>query len=270
MLRLFRDSVYIALYPGAAVLARVKRGPRGSIEAHHAQDQDTAGRGDGLDALAEALRDRRWHDAQATVLVSNSLVRYSLVPPSDELVTTADERDFALHRVTQVHGGSPHDWEVRLGHPLQQLSQPVAAFAAGYLERLKGILASARLRADSIQPFFMQAWNRSCASIRDDSFWFANAEAESLLLARVEHGAWSGLTVTPISGSPIDALGARIREDRLIHGISEGRDRVYLYAPAFAGLPGKPTSQFDLIMLSGPTAGRLPDVQKSLSQVLGI
>ena len=78
MLRLWRDSVHIAIYRDAAVLARIPRGLRRSIQASHTERPDNTA-GGGLAALEAALQDHRWHGADATVLVSNALVRYSLM-----------------------------------------------------------------------------------------------------------------------------------------------------------------------------------------------
>lgn len=272
MLRLWRDSVHIAIYRDAAVLARIPRGLRRSIQASHTERPGHTA-GSGLAALEAALQDRRWHGADATVLVSNSLVRYSLMPSSPELVTDEDERDFALHRIGQTHGEPAGGWEVRLGYPLLQCSQPVAALDAGFVDELKTLLRAAKLRPTSIRPFFMHAYNEARARIRESDFWFANAEPDNLLLARVKSGSWTSLTVRPMgegSGSLKSALCTRLEQAALLDGDERPSGRIYVHAPSCRETPRDLGAGMEAVHLCPQVGSITPEPAHALRQVLGV
>jgi hypothetical protein len=270
VLRLWRDSVHIAIYRDAAVLARIPRGLRRSIQASHTERPDNTA-GGGLAALEAALQDHRWHGADATVLVSNALVRYSLMPSSSELVTNEDERDFALHRIGQTHGEPAGGWSVRLGHPLLQCSQPVAALSAGFVEQLRSLLGAARLRPAAIRPFFMHAYDKARARIRENDFWFANVEPDNLLLARVKAGNWTSLSVRATGQSSLkEALTARLAEASLLDGEEQAAGRLYVHAPGSRETPRDFGPGIEAVHLCPSPGSISPDARLALGQVLGV
>lgn len=271
MLRLLRDRVHIAIYRDSVVLARVRRGWRRDIVAQHAMRCGADGAPEGLAALAELLRERRWQGADASVLVSNALVRYTLVPAGPGIVTATDELDLARHRIESTHGtGDAAGWQIRLGNPLDQRLQPAAALPGEFVARLLALLKAARLRPLGIEPFFMHAWNTARARLRGQDFWFANAEPDGLLLARVRAGQWTSLAVRPIAGSLREFLLRWLNEATLLAGEPKSPAWLYLHAPAFPEVGEQLPAPFQLVQLCPPAGSRGPDPALALRQVLGV
>ncbi len=266
MLRLFRDSVTVAMYPDRVLLARVRRGRSPQVTARHAEPADGSGPEAAVAALESALAQPQWRDTRATVLVSNALVRYCMVPASEQVVGLAEEAALAQHRVRQTHGAGSSDWALRMAGPLLDGDQPAAALDAVLLERITGALAGARMRVAGVRPFFMHAYNRCRDRMAGGEFWFANAEPGALALARISGGRWQGLGVQAISGDLGSCLARCLREGEMMSSAAKGAAAVYLYAPGMACPRDATVAGMPLADLTDAPAGSAAD---ALAAVLG-
>ena len=229
---LFLDQVSIAVRRDSISIARSGPLPQRALMLSHTEAVDSKETGVLLDQMERLLADARWRNARARVLVSDALVRYCLLPSSEELVSTSDELALASHRIRQIHGGAPDDWHIRLGNPLSGDTQPVAAMESAFIIRLVEVLRSASLTVLSIEPLFMRAYNVSRQRMGGERFWFANVEPSSVSLARIERGCWRTLAVRSAGEDCAELLTAMRNELRLL-GEASGEDGpCYAYAPA--------------------------------------
>ena len=227
---MFGESVRIVVRRDRIAVART--GARARMIASHSESFEVQGLMPILDVLEKLLADSRWRDASAHVVLSDSLVRYTMLPESAELVTVADETALALHRIRNIHGGGAGDWNVRIGNPLDDGAQPVAAVESAFVSRLGELLQSAGLRVRAIEPVFMSAYNRARARISGDRFWFASLEPGTVCLARAEAGRWRSVSVRASDGDFDRVLAVMMNEARLA-GAADGEDgRCFAYAPA--------------------------------------
>jgi hypothetical protein len=227
---MFGDRVSIVVRRDRIAVART--GARTRMIASHSENVEADGMSSILEALETLLADSRWRDAAAHVVLSDSLVRYTMLPESAELVTVADESALALHRIRHIHGGGAGDWNVRIGNPLDDGAQPVAAVESAFVSRLGELLQAAGLRVRAIEPVFMCAYNRARARISGDRFWFASLEPGTVCLARAESGRWRSVAVRASDGDFDRVLAAMMNEARLA-GVADGEDgRCFAYAPA--------------------------------------
>lgn len=238
MSRLFSDTVHIGLYPDRVLLTRVSGGFAPRTLARYEQPGTPAPGAEpasaalgALGALEAALQDARWHGAKARIVLSNSLVRYAIVPASDHLLGAADESALALLKFQQVHGGAGEEWDIRLGNLLSGRDQIAAALERSFVHAIREILQGAQLRLCALEPSLMRAFNRARQHIAGREFWFAQAEPGLLLLARVQGGNWAWLSAVPLDAPLSRALPAQLREAELLAAGADLPRRVYLYAP---------------------------------------
>jgi len=240
-----------------------------TVEAVPQGVADLASGGPVLDLLAERLKDSRWHGAMTRILVSNVLVRYAVIPAGSQLLEAEDEVALARLKFQQVHGGALADWEVRLGGLLSGKDQVAAAFERVWLDRLRAILGAARLRVRSIEPLLMRAFNRSRGRIKGSSFWFAHAEPDLLMLARVQDGNWVSLTGTQLQSPLARVLPAQVREARLLEGGSDSPRRIYLCAHGLDCDGIDPGADIELVDVAKSRLLRYTTAECSLGLALG-
>lgn len=246
---LFRDTVDIALHTRCVVLARWSRGLVPRCVARHEQPL-SGGETAPLSALQECLQDARWHDADARVMVSNARVRYCIVPYSPHLRGVADENALALHKFQQVHGVQTAAMAVRLSNPLAGTDQLAAAIDESLIAEMRQLLADASLRLRSLEPMLMRGFNLARRQIRDPDFWFAQAEPDLLLLARLRGGNWLSVAAVPQPEALGLALPAMLREARLMAGGRDFPRRLYLQASGVDGADCLQGSDIELVDLS--------------------
>lgn len=149
----------------------------------------------------------------ATVVLSNHLVRYAVVPWSDALEGDAEEEAFVRHHFARIHGERAADWALRwTEHGPSRLA---SAIDRALLEALK--VALPRLR--SVQPYLMAAINRSRGAIPRSGAWLALVEAERTCVALHAGGRWR--SVQNAKGAWLDLLDReRHRVDGEVPGLA--------------------------------------------------
>jgi hypothetical protein len=144
-----------------------------------------------LPALEAALAREARQRAVATLVVSNQLVRYVLVPWQAELTDPQEELSYARHCFGKVYGKAGQDWELRLSRQAPGLPRVASAIDPALLADVKGVFATAGVGLRSIQPHLMEAFNRARGQLRGRSAWIALFEPGHLCLAMLHEGRWS-------------------------------------------------------------------------------
>ena len=130
-----------------------------------------------------------WPGADVTVVASNRLVRYVVVPRTAGVSGDAEELALARHHFTRVHGERAREWDVRYS-PETGLA---SAIDRGLLDELRETLKPHRLV--SLQPYLMAAFNRLRARVPKDGAWIVLPEAEATCVALYAAGRWAGVAV---------------------------------------------------------------------------
>jgi hypothetical protein len=168
---LWRERILVALEPRRFHAVRVK-----------SQERRTA------DTLKEALTG--WPRADVTVVASNRLVRYVVVPPTAGVSGDAEELALARHHFTRVYGERARDWDVRFS-PSTGLA---SAVDLSLIEELKEGLKPHRLV--SFQPYLMASFNRLRKRVPRDGAWIVLPEPEATCVALFAKGTWAGVSVS--------------------------------------------------------------------------
>ena len=202
---LWRDRVLIGLEPRAVHAVRLKTHEKRSAS------------GAWPDALKEVLAG--WTRAEATVVASNRLVRYVVVPRTAGVSGEAEETALARHHFTRVYGERARDWDVRY-------SRESGLASAIDAELVEGLRKALKLR--SLQPYLMAAFNRLRSKVPAAGAWIVLPEAEATCVALYAKGAWAGVSVSRSAGE--DAIA----RERLRMGGAEAPTTV-LTPPAHDG-----------------------------------
>jgi hypothetical protein len=169
----WRERILIALEPQAVHAVRLKTGEKRSGAWPEGLTQVLAG----------------WPSAQVSVVASNRLVRYVVVPRTAGVSGDAEELALARHHFIRVHGERSRDWDVRYSRETGLAS----ALDTGLLQELRERLKPHRLA--SLQPYLMAAFNRLRARVPKEGAWIVLPEAEATCVALYANGGWAGVAV---------------------------------------------------------------------------
>jgi len=179
---LWRERVLVALEPHAVHAVRPKSNEKRSAA------------GAWQDVLPQVLAG--WTRADVTVVASNRLVRYVVVPRTAGVSGDAEELGLARHQFTRVHGERARDWDVRYSRETGLAS----AVDKGLIDDLGKV---ARVR--SLQPYLMAAFNRLRARVPKEGAWIVLREPEATCVALYTKGGWAGVSVSRAAGDEVIA-----------------------------------------------------------------
>ena len=171
----WRERILIALEPQAVHALRLKSGEKRS--------------GAWPQGLAQVLAG--WPGAQVSVVASNRLVRYVLVPRTAGVSGEAEELALARHHFIRLHGERARDWDVRYSRETGLAS----AVDAGLIQDLKAMLSHGKHKLVSLQPYLMAAFNKLRARVPKEGAWIVLPEAEATCVALYANGSWAGVAV---------------------------------------------------------------------------
>ena len=141
-------------------------------------------------ALA-ALKAEQLKNCKVTVVLSNQLVRYAIVPWSDALSGAAEEEGYLRHHFAKIHGERAKTWTVRASEDSDGAPRLASAIDSALLEELhKTFPKGGAAKLVSVQPELMEAINRWRNAIPKDGAWLVLAEQERACLAMHREGGW--------------------------------------------------------------------------------
>lgn len=264
MLPLWRDSLYIALHPSRIVL--VRKSVFGAVIDSESYHCDAAATSEpwtnAVSMLHERLADPRWGHTRATIVLSNQLVRYAIIPWQAALNNEAEIQLYARHQFAGIYGQQVSRWDIRLspaGHRQARLASAIDTALLNQLRSLDGV------RLHSIQPYLMAAFNHWSAQLNRLDFWFVAAEPHRLVLALVRNGQWATLRNHALNTSLTEALPLLLEQEAMLSGQSANNTPVFVYAPE-QERPTLPVgSRWDIILSHDIFATPAPDLAIALS-----
>lgn len=154
-----------------------------------------------LQALQSVLPDLRNSHAEATIILSNQFMRYTLVPWSENLANAEEELAYSRHCFTRVYGQVAENWMLRLDSGLTGAPRLASAVDADLIDGLRGVFDTAGIPLKSIQPYLMAAFNASRRTMPQSGAWFAVLEPGNLSLGLLDHGHWLQVRSLRIGGA---------------------------------------------------------------------
>lgn len=211
MLLSWHDRFLLALTPGQVTLLHAAPGLSPAYSGHQTVCEAEQGWQGALEALAAMLPQYQCRHAQARVVLSNRLVRYQLVPWSEQLDSPQEWQAMVQHCFRQAYGEVAEQWLYRWCD--NGYGQPVLACAidSALLQALQQLFDGMGIRLLSLQPFLMAAcnhWRRQLAG-QDGAFLLAEPGLVGLLCYRRRH--WQELLFEVLPDGEPDALPAVVQ-----------------------------------------------------------
>lgn len=184
-----------------------------------------------LQALQVALSEARWQGLPISIVVSDQLVRYQLLPSLREVATPKERLAYAIFYFQQIYGNVAENWEIKVDASFPDMP----AIACGMdKELLNGLLAFGQIKKSvvrSIMPRFVATINRAIGHIhriKDQRFVIALFESGNITSCLVEGGQWHSIRQRFVRSSPIDSLQDALEQDRLASSFQHDETKVYL------------------------------------------
>ena len=128
---------------------------------------------------------------RVTVVLSNHLVRYAVVPWSSALGTPAEEEAYVRHHFAKIHGERAKGWSLRASPGSGNEPRLASAIDSSLIAEIKeAFQKKPGARLVSIQPQLMSAFNRWRRAIPAGGAWLVLADAERACVALHGGGAW--------------------------------------------------------------------------------
>ncbi len=270
MLRLWTDRVRIYLHPEQVVMVRQSGLLKRRIITKRVIPVDVAGElawSGALTVLETALKQAEWHNAKATVILSNHFVKYRVALWNASL--TEEERIVLLrHQFIAAYGDEVKSWPVAVTDGGYGKSSLACAVDGGLTERLQRICAATNVPLMSIQPYLMTAFNCWRQGIDPKGAWFILVEQSYISIAFIQHGVWRvvrGQCYT--SNSEIDIELLLVRE-ALQLGVDATGFTVHFFSAESDSTPNLPDC-FKVQVLHMPiTHGYLPQDDRHIAAAL--
>jgi hypothetical protein len=230
---LWRDRLYIALSPERVTLARVGRGLHAQLGA---RQSIVCGEGGWEDVLAEALRKPEWSNTVATVILSNHLLRYQVVPWREQL-DNAEVEALMRHTFSEVYGPVASGWELRWHSDKPATPWLASAVEQALLARVQAILAETKIRLYSVQPYLMTAFNHWRNEFKGGQQWFVLGEPERACICLIRDGSWVSVGNYRIDQDRVqENLQVLLEREVVLSGCHEMPQDMLMLAPDDWGL----------------------------------
>ena len=174
MSRLWPDRLFVSLEPDSLALCRV-HGKKVSKTFVETQSP--------IEELKKHLNDH----LKVTVVLSNRLVRYAIVPHDAAVSTPEEEQALARFHFVRIYGERAKSWELRLSE-----SRLACGIDTDLLKAVKECFpASGRARLVSVQPWLMAAYNHWKPA--QQPAWLVLLERERACLALSSPAGWQSV-----------------------------------------------------------------------------
>ena len=139
-----------------------------------------------------ALKSLEWkRHCRVTVVLSNHLVRYAVIPWSDGLSGPAEEEAYLRHHFGKIHGERAKAWTLRASEAPSGAARLASAIDTALLAELNAAFPKGgRAKLVSVQPELMEAANRWRDAIPAAGAWLVLAEPERACLALHGDTGW--------------------------------------------------------------------------------
>jgi hypothetical protein len=227
---LYRNRVTVHLAPAAITVVTAHRGWRphtpAAVTIPVAVSTGLAWQ-DSLAALHTWLEQASIAPAELRVTLADSFVRYALVPWSDEVQHPRERAALARIRFDALYGKPDVDWLIRSDLRDYRQAGIACALDPSLEAAVRALAATHRLRLASLQPLFMDVFNRFRHVIAGDTLLVV-AEAGHCVLASRKDGGWHSIRAARLEPGRVGLAQLAPRE-LLLQGL-DGQVPVLLHA----------------------------------------
>ena len=238
MLPLWRDQVLVVVSPTQLYMLRLRGlfGKRQIVskfsQALHLPKPNESNWQPVIDALSTALKESIWHKANMKLVISNSLVRYTLLPWSEAILNVEEERKLVHHKMNTAFGATAKNWDISLEKTSYGKIRLACAVDSELLIKLRQLAQKNTLNIQSIQPHLITALNFWKKELKNAHMHFIVADGEKLCTVYIEEGQLISLRTEQATGDVSDeVLLANLQREALMNGAVSEMANSYLFAP---------------------------------------
>lgn len=238
MLPLWRDQVLVVISPTQLYMLRLRGwfGKR-QVVAKFSQTLDMpkpteANWQPAIDALSAALNESVWHKANMKLVISNSLVRYTLLPWSETILNAEEEQKYVQHKMNEAFGAATGHWDISLAANTYGLARLASTVDSKLLTMLRELAVKNHLNIQSIQPHLVAALNFWQKQLKGKYLHFLVADGEKLCTVYIENGKLTSLRVEQANGTLSDEMVlSNLQREALMNNAVNEMAIAYLFAP---------------------------------------
>lgn len=234
---LWRDQVRIVLCPDRVILVRLSKGLRPQVIDKEIVLRDPA---DSLNAswqppmaaLETAVKEPRWQNGDAVLILSNHFVRYLLVPWSD--VTLSEEEQLALvrHHAAETYGDSSLTWEYRISAGGIDAPWVASGVEQALLSESRIIMETAKFHLRSIQPYLMSAFNGWRREFGPETQWFVLVEEGYICAMLLHRGQWRSVRLRRVGAADWqEQIELMLKRESLLNDLPGDIQKIRMLAP---------------------------------------
>jgi len=232
---LWRDQVRLGVGPDRLVLTAYRRGVHPRLVRKDMVRVDPIDAAEPwratIDVLPAALVATGASRPDVSVVLSNSFVRYALLPWNPALRTDAEWIALAKHRLESVHGEAAGPWEVRVTETMRGGPLVACAVERSLLDALEAKIAEGRARMLSVQPYLMAAFNRLRHKISNQTCWLVIEEPGCLLLVLIQRGSWVSIRSRRVDEHWRERFPEILERESALVSLGEACTEVVVYTP---------------------------------------
>ncbi len=237
----FRPRLLVSLAPASVALARIEGAlkPRLTGKWLRACDPQSGAESwqGAAAALADMLTELKDTACDASIVLSNHFVRYTLVPASDDLSGEDEELAFARYCFARIYGDRSKSWDVRMSDAAAGSPRLASAIDSGLLQAIRaGFPAGGKPRLASVQPYLMAAFNRCRQLAGKDAGWLLLLEPDRACVACFDHARWASVRSTRGEFASPSQWAELLDRERHLAGAREPGADVLVHAVPAGGM----------------------------------
>ena len=197
-LQLRRDRLYVSLEPESLAVCRVRGFFVSRIVSKTRQEIDAQYGPAPWDGVVEALKKHldalKAERLDVTIVLSNRLVRYALVPYDAALAGPEEGLALARFHFTRIYGERAKGWDLRLSEAAAGRPRIASGTDEGLVSALRACVPrGGRARLVSVQPYLMAAfnqWRGGPQGKSGDGAWLVLLERDRACFALASRDGW--------------------------------------------------------------------------------
>lgn len=209
---IFKDELRVFIYPQRILLLHLKRTFKNGFkqELVHQQFVDLPQTSEVsgneteqwesiVSALKQGLQAKHWlelakNGAHTKIIISNHLVKYTVIPWSVELAIESERQAYMRHRFKIAYGEPSKAWDLCMSEPEFGKASIASGICSTLLKQLHQVFEQQGVAVSAIHPHLMLASNQMLTHIKQQKnqhhFWFVVIESGRACLSLVENGEW--------------------------------------------------------------------------------
>lgn len=236
-----------ALWPG--------RRPGSPVQRDVAPAEDGAPWKNALDAFESLVREQA-PGTRVRVTLSNSLVRYALLPSQAKL-RGSEEQAYVSDCFSQLYGEAATGWDICTARSPGAV-RVASAVDAQLMRELVAACANAGVTLASLRPLLSCVVNRWRRDLRSYAFWLVLAEPGALCIALIERRQWRVLRTVRSGDDWLEGLPALLERETLLAAGEADIDKVFLWSPQLVGETPEKMGRWPVTLLAAELRHGVP------------